>query len=196
MPPDQPLMPAMPVDTSTPQGLSDGADFVQEQASAKGSFPGPVPIVASGATTTRHVAEAKAIGCQGVMVSCSNGDGDQLIRAAVSLALEPIALVATAEEVESALAAGAKILCAAPVGKEVAASDAAAAAGELKRMMPQDVVAMAGVAFKAESVRLRLEPSTSPSNTTSHALKPVLCAQIASPLCNCILLQVLLMRRE
>ena len=58
-----------PVDTSTPLGLGDCADFLQEQASAKGSFPGPVPVVSSGASTTRHVAEAKAVGCQGASLS-------------------------------------------------------------------------------------------------------------------------------
>jgi hypothetical protein len=133
------------VDTTTPCGLDDCARFVQEQASAKGGFPGPVPIISTGAKTVLQVAEAKALGCQGVMVAYSNGNGDELVKAALALAMEPIALVATDAEVQAAVAAGAKILCTAPCSKDTPPGDAAAAARALKEKMPKDIVAVAGL---------------------------------------------------
>lgn len=133
------------VDTTTPIGWDDCHSFVQEQASAKGGFPGPVPIIASTATTPDHIAEAKALGCQGVMVSYAGGKGDELVKGALSLALEPIALVATEAEVAAAVAAGAKILCTAPASADVGPGEAAAAAQALRAKIPMHLVAVAGL---------------------------------------------------
>jgi hypothetical protein len=136
---------ALFVDTTTPCGLDDCARFVQEQNTAKGSFPGPVPVISTGATTVLHVAEAKALGCQGIMIAYSSGNGDELVKAALTLAMEPIAIVATEAEVASSVAAGAKILCTAPHSADTPPADAAAAALALKAKMPKDVVAVAGL---------------------------------------------------
>jgi len=133
------------IDTTTPLGLDDCASFVQEQASARGSFPGPVPIVSTGASTTKHIAEAKALGCHGVMIGFSGGNGEELVKAALSLSLEAVALVSTEAEVEAAVAAGATIVCTAPASADVAPGDAAAAALALKSKIPKEIVAVAGL---------------------------------------------------
>ena len=132
---------------ATKWGLDDCASFVAEQASAKGSFPGPVPVVATGITSKTGVAEAAALGCKAALVSYEDvDDADALVQACLTLSLEPVAMVGAEAQVESAVAAGAKILCTAPRGPpDFSAPVAAQEAKALKAKFPKDVVAVAGL---------------------------------------------------
>ena len=70
------------VDCSTPAGKDDCEIVAKEQQTAKGSFPGPVPIIRSGdVNSVEHVAEAKALGCEGVMLSMREAAAHDLINA-------------------------------------------------------------------------------------------------------------------
>jgi hypothetical protein len=63
-----------------------------------GVAPGPLPIIRTGPTSSlTMVAEAKALGCEGVLISYLNGvneNADELVKACISLALEVLSLLA------------------------------------------------------------------------------------------------------
>jgi indole-3-glycerol phosphate synthase len=132
-------------DVSSQLGLTDCQSFIREQTTAKGGFPGPVPVVATGVTSAMGVAEAKAAGCQGALVSYAVDGADDLVKACLCLGLEPVTLVESENHVDAAVAAGAKILCTAPVSAEIKAPEAAKAAQVLKARMPKDVIAIAAL---------------------------------------------------
>ena len=99
------------VDCSTHAGKADCEVVVKEQLTAKGQFPGPAPVVRSGPVVAVHdVAEAKAMGCEGVVLSMKEPGADALIQACAALGMEAIAEVATAAELERATAAGVKLI--------------------------------------------------------------------------------------
>lgn len=99
------------VDCSTHAGKADCEVVVKEQLTAKGQFPGPVPVVRSGPVmAVQDVAEAKAMGCEGVVLSMKEPSADALIQACAALGMEAIAEVATAAELERATAAGVKLI--------------------------------------------------------------------------------------
>ena len=109
---------AILVDCSTAAGKDDCEIMVKEQQSAKGSFPGPLPVVRSGAVASKDdIAEAKAMGVNGVLLSSCD---EALIKACLVLGLEPVASATSAEDIEQAVAAGAKIIaCEAAVRGDV-----------------------------------------------------------------------------
>eukprot|EP00286_Rhodomonas_abbreviata_P008736 CAMPEP_0181332988 /NCGR_PEP_ID=MMETSP1101-20121128/25411_1 /TAXON_ID=46948 /ORGANISM="Rhodomonas abbreviata, Strain Caron Lab Isolate" /LENGTH=372 /DNA_ID=CAMNT_0023442717 /DNA_START=9 /DNA_END=1127 /DNA_ORIENTATION=- len=132
------------VDCSLPPGLSDLENFAKEQASAKGNFPGPLPIVRSGTVTdVTQVAEAKAAGADGITVDMSHEAASSLIAAALSLSLEPLAMVASEEEVAAAVEGGSKLLC-------VRADTPTEEAVKLKESMPKDCAALAAIDARAD----------------------------------------------
>lgn len=70
------------IDCSSHAGKGDCEIAVQEQLTAKGSFPGPVPIVRSGSITTiEDIAEANALGASGVLLSMGESAADEMIKA-------------------------------------------------------------------------------------------------------------------
>lgn len=101
------------VDCSSPAGVSDCEGIITEQKTASMNFPGSVPVIRTGPTTTlTMVAEAKALGCHGVLISYLKGvneNADELVKGVLSLGLEPLVIVNSREHVEASQAAGAKI---------------------------------------------------------------------------------------
>jgi len=70
------------IDCSSAAGKDDCEIAVKEQLSAKGGFPGPVPVVRSGCVSSVHdVAEAHALGASGVLLSMSEGAAEDMIKA-------------------------------------------------------------------------------------------------------------------
>jgi len=104
---------ALLVDCTHQTGLADLEAFVTEQATAKGNFPGPVPVIRSGSVTeVAHVAEAKAAGADGVMVDMTADDAPLLLAASSALGIEAVAVVANEDHVAAAAGAGCKLICA------------------------------------------------------------------------------------
>jgi len=77
--------------------VDDLRAFVAEQATAKGQFPGPCPVLMSGEVSEAlHVAEAKRCGCLGVIVDVDKVGKDkaaELLEVAATLGLESVAAV-------------------------------------------------------------------------------------------------------
>lgn len=96
----------------TPTAVKETA---AEQDTAKGEFPGPLPIIArTNFIDGVQLAKVAADGAQSAMISLHlNGPEatKALMEAAESYGLEPVLRVANAEEVASALELGAKVLC-------------------------------------------------------------------------------------
>jgi len=117
------------VDCSTAAGKADCEEAVKEQQTAKGGFPGPMPVVRSGSmSSVDDIAEAKALGVEGVLLSMSEDAAEDMIAACGVLGMEAIAKVSSPEELDKAVAAGAKLV----------ACDAA-----LRASVPKDVGAVA-----------------------------------------------------
>jgi hypothetical protein len=121
------------VDCSTGGGMEDCEMMVKEQLTAKGSFPGPVPVVRSGTVSSvRHIAEAQAMGVSGVLLSECD---EELIKACNLLGIEAIVRASSAQQVEQAVAAGATLI----------ACDA-----DVRDSVPKDVGAIGLVASRVE----------------------------------------------
>ena len=102
------------MDGSDEATAEDIAKFVKEQQTAKGKFPGPVPVVwRKNMQTVEDVALAKAIGCSGVTLVADQLDDQQmaqLVQACHALKMEALVEVTDKEQIERALAAGAQCL--------------------------------------------------------------------------------------
>ena len=100
------------MDGSDEAAAEDIAKFVKEQQTAKGKFPGPLPVVwRKNMQTVEDVALAKAIGCSGVTLVADQLDDQQmaqLVQACHALKMEVLAEVTDKEQIERALAAGAQ----------------------------------------------------------------------------------------
>eukprot|EP00282_Hemiselmis_andersenii_P037340 CAMPEP_0169435322 /NCGR_PEP_ID=MMETSP1042-20121227/5002_1 /TAXON_ID=464988 /ORGANISM="Hemiselmis andersenii, Strain CCMP1180" /LENGTH=369 /DNA_ID=CAMNT_0009545959 /DNA_START=51 /DNA_END=1156 /DNA_ORIENTATION=+ len=128
-------------DISTERGLAELEVLFKEQSKAKGNFPGPCPLIASGDITTLEMAaKAKAAGADGVYVPFSAAEG--LLGGCHAIGLEVIVEVESESEVEAAIAFGAKMLC---VAKGEDADGQVAMRGEI----PKDVVALAALPGRA-----------------------------------------------
>jgi indole-3-glycerol phosphate synthase len=102
---------ALLIDCSSAAGKADCEEAVKEQLTAKGGFPGPVPVVRSGSVTSvNHIAEAKALGVDAVLLSMSEPNAQDMLKACEVLAMEAIVEVASKEEIERAVAAKANML--------------------------------------------------------------------------------------
>ncbi|EKX47482.1 hypothetical protein GUITHDRAFT_137633 [Guillardia theta CCMP2712] len=124
------------VNADSKSGLQDCEKFVEEQLSAKGSFPGPLPVVRTGeVTSSRQVAEAKAAGVEGVLVPMSSASLEEVKKACSALGIEVLTLVRSKEECESAVASGSKIICV-----EAATVEEATA---IRELIPKDCAAVA-----------------------------------------------------
>mmetsp|Transcript_10894 Transcript_10894/g.15619 ORF Transcript_10894/g.15619 Transcript_10894/m.15619 type:complete len:440 (-) Transcript_10894:80-1399(-) len=141
------------VDCSTPSGVSDCEGIIKEQASARMVFPGPLPVIRTGSKASLNtIAEAKALGCEGILISYLNNvneNADELVKACISVALEPIAMVNSKLHVDAALAAGAKIFCMEPtLPSSIFCDDAKTASkfsNALRASIPADCVAVGGL---------------------------------------------------
>lgn len=117
------------VDCSTAAGKTDCEEAVKEQQTAKGGFPGPVPVVRSGSiSSVDEIAEAKALGVEGVLLCMSESAAEDMIAACGVLGMEAIVKVTSPDELDKAVAAGAKLV----------ACDAA-----LRESVPTDIGAVA-----------------------------------------------------
>lgn len=106
------------VDSMDPAGISDEEaqedikKLAKEQATAKGKFPGPVPIVwRKNFQSIEQIAEAKWIGCYSVTLVAENLAPEtlaSLVNACHALGMEPLVEVNDKEQVEAAVQAGAK----------------------------------------------------------------------------------------
>lgn len=105
------------VDTQYPYegGEEDLADFVKEQKSAKGNFPGPVGIVWRGKISDiSSIAKAALAGASGVALPAEELSDEtlvQLIHACHALDMEPFVEVTDKKHVTTAVDAGARIMC-------------------------------------------------------------------------------------
>jgi len=99
------------VDCSTAAGKTDCEEAVKEQQTAKGGFPGPVPVVRSGSiSSVDEIAEAKALGVEGVLLCMSESAAEDMIAACGVLGMEAIVKVTSPDELDKAVAAGAKLV--------------------------------------------------------------------------------------
>jgi phosphoribosylformimino-5-aminoimidazole carboxamide ribonucleotide (ProFAR) isomerase len=81
------------VDCSSAAGKEDCEIAVKEQLTAKGGFPGPMPVVRSGSiTTVEDIAEAHALGASGVLLSMSEGAADEMLKACQGNTMLPVLL--------------------------------------------------------------------------------------------------------
>lgn len=96
-------------------GDEDVAKFVKEQNSAKGNFPGPVPIVYRGVDVTKDtVLKAKELGVDGLALR-----GDQFDEAALTeiiselykVNIEPFMEISDVSQIPIAVNAGARTMC-------------------------------------------------------------------------------------
>lgn len=136
------------VDISVENGELDLEEFVKEQATAKGNFPGSTPIIWRGnIKTPESVARAAAAGCQGVAITFveAQDNAEELIKAAFALGLEAIVEVQEKVEVERAIAAGATIIQV-RFQSDAVESFKAFAGITLKKDIPKEIVALATVA--------------------------------------------------
>jgi hypothetical protein len=88
--------------------------IVKEQSTAKGKFPGPVPIVwRKKFETIEQIAEAKALGCYSVTLLAEPLGGDklqELVNVCHALGMEPLVEVNDKDQISAAVAAGAKCI--------------------------------------------------------------------------------------
>ena len=116
--------------------------FSDEQKSALGEFPGPVPIVRGGATSMRHVAEAAAWGCSGVLLEVDElgvEAASKLAAGAKLLGLETIAQCgASTDSVAAAASCDTGIVCV--TGSRDIESMCAA-----RKAIPKEAVAVASI---------------------------------------------------
>ncbi|CAM9113391.1 unnamed protein product [Phaeothamnion confervicola] len=99
--------------------LDDIRKVAKEQSYAKGSFPGPLPIIARDVTVSEFQAcEAKAAGAESITLSISLVGKErcqELLNFAWHIGMEPIVQVTSEEEAANAVAMGATVV--AVVGK-------------------------------------------------------------------------------
>ncbi|EKX42636.1 hypothetical protein GUITHDRAFT_111316 [Guillardia theta CCMP2712] len=136
------------VDTAVANGDQDFEGFVKEQQTAKGKFPGPVPLVWRGAIETiEDIAKAKAAGADGVSFAASSLGEEKtavMVNACHVLGMEPLVEVGDANEINWAVSAGAKCLCV-RFSSSAISSFLVSAAKSLQNDLPDDCAVIATV---------------------------------------------------
>eukprot|EP00283_Hemiselmis_rufescens_P009675 CAMPEP_0173432566 /NCGR_PEP_ID=MMETSP1357-20121228/10325_1 /TAXON_ID=77926 /ORGANISM="Hemiselmis rufescens, Strain PCC563" /LENGTH=366 /DNA_ID=CAMNT_0014397183 /DNA_START=57 /DNA_END=1157 /DNA_ORIENTATION=- len=127
-------------DISSERGLADLESFIKEQASGKGNFPGPCPLIASGVSSLEAAAKAKAAGAEGVYVAAASAE--EMLGGCHAMGLEVVVEVGSEADIDAAIGAGAKILCVS-IGEDTGAQVA------LRDKIPKDVVALAALQGRA-----------------------------------------------
>uniref|UniRef100_A0A7S4QWQ1 indole-3-glycerol-phosphate synthase n=1 Tax=Ditylum brightwellii TaxID=49249 RepID=A0A7S4QWQ1_9STRA len=97
----------------------DVAMFVEEQKKAQGDMPGPLPVISSDLIVDElQLAQAAAVGAKAVTITLGVVSAEKVsfyLKAAKTLDLEVIVNVATAEQAQAAVDAGATLICVAGV---------------------------------------------------------------------------------
>uniref|UniRef100_A0A7S0ME54 indole-3-glycerol-phosphate synthase n=1 Tax=Cryptomonas curvata TaxID=233186 RepID=A0A7S0ME54_9CRYP len=150
---------AIIVDTALPYegGEQDFADFVKEQKTAKGNFPGPASIVWRGKIKdVDSIAKAALAGASGVALPAEELSEEtlaELVHACHALDMEPFVEISDKKHVSAAVAAGARIICIRFTSNAVA-SFLNYAQIQLRSDIPKECAAVATIAGRQRGLEI------------------------------------------